>query len=159
MQAIIHNCGLTAIITEVTFALAPHQPWQQVVLAFDSFEAALAAGEKFAKSKQLPTRLVSIFDWPLPSFFKQLVKENACPEGKPLLFLHTTLGLDEVRRLASEENGQVTWHNPAANQHKSNLELTDFAWNHTTLWSMKADPAWTYLQDTLDPENYVEQLR
>ena len=159
MQAVIHKCGLTTIISKLTFALAPHMPWQQYVLAFDRFENALAAGERFAKDKQIPTRLVSIFDWPLPSFFKQLVKEDACPDGKPVLFLLTTLEPDEVEDLASEENSEVTWHNPAANLHKANLELTDFAWNHTTLWAMKVDPAWTYLQDTLDPQNYVEHLR
>ena len=159
MQAIIHNCGLTAIITEVTFALAPHQPWQQYVLAFDTFEAALDAGEKFAYSQEISTRLVSVFDWPLPSFFKQLVRQGACPEGKSLLFLHTTLNEVEIERLTANEHGSVTWHNPIANRHKFNLELTDFAWNHTTLWAMKADSAWTYLQDTFDPENYRQHLR
>lgn len=159
MQAVIHNCGLTAIITEVTYALAPGQQWQQYVLAFDTFDGALAAGELIAKNKQIPTRLASVFDWPLPSFFKQLVKENACPHDKPLLFLHTTLEPQEVDALAQEKAGVVTWHNPVASRHKSNLELTDFAWNHTTLWAMKVDPAWTCLQDTFDPENYVEHLR
>ncbi len=159
MQTVIHNCGLTAMITEVTYALAPHQPWQQYVLAFDSFESALDAGERFAKDGQLPTRLVSIFDWPLPLFFKQLVKAGACPDGKPLVFLLTTAKVEEIQKLAAAEGGEVTWHNRIANVHKSNLELTDFAWNHTTLWAMKADPAWTYLQDTFDPENYRAHLR
>ena len=87
---------------------------------------------------------------------RQLVNEDACPDGKPLLFLLTTV---DPTALDLPENSKITWHNPVANLHKSNLELTDFAWNHTTLWAMKADPAWTYLQDTFDPENYVEHLR
>ena len=49
MQAIIHNCGLTAFITEVTFALAPHTPWQQYVVAFDGFETAARCGEGSGK--------------------------------------------------------------------------------------------------------------
>ena len=30
--------------------------------------------------------------------------------------------------------------------------LSDYTWNHTTLWAMKADPAWTYLQCGFDAE-------
>ncbi|MCB0081990.1 MAG: hypothetical protein KDE47_13705, partial [Caldilineaceae bacterium] len=38
-------------------------------------------------------------------------------------------------------------------------QLSDFSWNHTTLWAMKADPQLTYLQDALDPQRVHEQLR
>ncbi len=159
MQAVIHNCGLTAFISEVTFALAPAEPWQQYVLAHPHFEDALRFGEQLAKDKQFPTRLVSVLDWPSPTFFKQLIKENACPDDHALVLLHTTKNKSDVEHIAQSAGARVTWHNPVASTHKSNLELSDFAWNHTTLWALKADPAWTYLQDTLNPENFYEQLR
>jgi hypothetical protein len=37
--------------------------------------------------------------------------------------------------------------------------LSDYTWNHTTLWAMKADDAYTYLQCGFDPDTVREQLR
>jgi hypothetical protein len=37
--------------------------------------------------------------------------------------------------------------------------LSDFTWNHTTLWAMKADPTWTYIQAGFSPVNCMEQFR
>jgi hypothetical protein len=36
--------------------------------------------------------------------------------------------------------------------------LSDYTWNHTTLWAMKADPEYTYLQCGYDPQRVREQL-
>ncbi len=35
--------------------------------------------------------------------------------------------------------------------------LTDYTWNHTTLWAIKADPTITYLQSGFGP-NFREQF-
>ena len=118
-----------------------------------------AVEKGLAKDEAFPTRLVSIIDQPAPTFFKQLVKAGACPEGKVIMLLLTPFDRAEVEAKVSGAGGTVTWHNPVANTHKGNLELTDFSWNHTTLWAIKADPTWTYLQDGLDPERYLDQLR
>ena len=45
LQGVIHSCGLTGIIVDLTFALAPAEPWQQYAVAFDTFEAALRCAE------------------------------------------------------------------------------------------------------------------
>lgn len=37
--------------------------------------------------------------------------------------------------------------------------LSDFTWNHTTMWVMKADPNYTYLQDSFLPDRVFEQLQ
>jgi hypothetical protein len=37
--------------------------------------------------------------------------------------------------------------------------LTDYTWNHTTLWAIKDDPALTYLQCNFDPERVRDQFR
>jgi hypothetical protein len=36
--------------------------------------------------------------------------------------------------------------------------LSDYTWNHTTLWAMKANPEYTYLQCGYDPERVHQQL-
>ncbi len=159
LQGIIHSCGLTAIISDLTFALAPRQPWQQYVVAFDNFEDALRLGYDLAKDDHLLTRLVSVVEWPAPSFFIQLANENACPEGKSILLLHVPLNPDEFQPYLEGTNGEVTWHSPQTNIHRGAVELSDFAWNHTTLWAMKADPTFTYSQEGFHPEQVFDQLR
>src|SRR6202142_1479824 len=37
--------------------------------------------------------------------------------------------------------------------------LSDYTWNHTTLWAMKADPAYTYLQCGFSPTECEKQFR
>ena len=54
---------------EVTLGLAPLVPWQQYVIAFDDFFSALAAAEKIALDDEIKKRLVTVFEWPIPSYF------------------------------------------------------------------------------------------
>ena len=37
--------------------------------------------------------------------------------------------------------------------------LSDYTWNHTTLWAMKSDEAYTYLQCGFDPDTVRDQFR
>ncbi|MBI3960352.1 MAG: FAD-binding oxidoreductase [Chloroflexi bacterium] len=159
MQGVIHNCGLTCIIADLTLALAPAQPWQQYVVAFDSFESGLRFGESLAYDDDLPKRLVTLLEWPIPSYFRQLVRDNACPDGKALALLHLTLDEAEVAARAAPFGGQITWRSPPSAYLRSDWQLSDFSWNHTTLWALKSDPQLTYLQDQFDPQRVHEQLR
>jgi len=36
--------------------------------------------------------------------------------------------------------------------------LSDYTWNHTTLWAMKADPTWTYIQAGFSATRCMEQF-
>lgn len=158
LLGVIHNCGLSAFIADVTFALAPAQTWQQYVVAFDSFTDALRCGNALAFDDALPTRLIAVHEWPAPSYFGKLVNAGACPEGKSTLLLHLTLDPDAAAERVAAFGGSVTWYSPTASSHKGTIELTDYSWNHTTLWAMKADPSITYLQDAFDTERIFEQI-
>ncbi len=37
--------------------------------------------------------------------------------------------------------------------------LSDYTWNHTTLWAMRSDEAYTYLQCGFDPDTVRDQMR
>ncbi|HZD48521.1 MAG TPA: hypothetical protein VE178_07230, partial [Silvibacterium sp.] len=37
--------------------------------------------------------------------------------------------------------------------------LSDYTWNHTTLWAIKHDDAYTYLQCGFDPDRVRDQMR
>ena len=158
LQGVIHSCGLTGVIVDLTFALAPAEPWQQYAVAFDTFETALRCAEKLANDKSLAKRLVSVIEWPTPSYFGPLVKQDVCPDGKALLLLHLVAEPEQVQAVIQPFDGQITWHDPDGVYRPGKLMLTDFAWNHTTLWAIKADDRFTYLQDQFDPSRVYDQL-
>ena len=159
LVGVLHNCGLTAFVTEVTFGLAPKTAWHQYVLAFDSFGTALCAGEALAEQDDLKKRLVTVFEWPMPSFFKPLVKRGACPDGAAVVFLYTDKTPDAILPIAETLGGRVTFHDAPRSAATRGAQLYDYTWNHTTQWAMKADSELTYLQDRFDLPRMHEQIQ
>ncbi len=160
LDGVLHNCGLTCFVSEVTLGLAPKTAWQQYVIAFEDFYAALAAATQIGHMDGLRKRLLTAFEWPVPSFFVPLVKKDAMPEGASVIFLYTDEGPEYVADLAASLGGRVTFHEPPGNPEKRGTQIYDYTWNHTTQWAMKADPAYTYLQDRfVSPELAPDQIR
>ena len=94
-------------------------------------------------------RLVTTFEWPIPSFFTP-VKQYA-PEGKALIFfMIASAQLAALEAAAREAGGEVTYSGAYLGLRTRPL-LSDYTWNHTTLWAMRADEAYTYLQCGFDP--------
>ena len=102
------------------------------------FAEAVAYDETYIK------RLVTPFEWPIPSFFAPVRK--LVREGRAMVFFEIEDGqLDTLRAAAEAAGGEVTFAQPYAEPRKG-PQLSDYTWNHTTLWAIKHDPAWTYLQ-------------
>ncbi len=159
MQGVIHNCGLTCIIVDLTFALAPAQPWEQYVVAFDTFDASLRFGESLAFDEVAIRRLITPIEWPIPSYFRQLVRDGACPEGKAIILLQVVMDRAELEERIAPFGGEITWYSPHEKYQKEGWQLVDFSWNHTTLWAMKHDEKLTYLQDMYDSKRVHEQWK
>ena len=92
-----------------------------------------------------------------PSFFtpiQQLVRA-----GKSLaLVMIASAQLDALRAAAVAAGGEVTFAGPYEGPRTQPL-LSDYTWNHTTLWAIKADPAYTYLQCGFSPADCRNQFR
>lgn len=149
----IHAYGTSGIMAEFEVNLAPSVPWEEAVLSFPDYESALRFSYELALDTGEPKRLISLHEWPIPSFFKPLVDAGGVEEGRAAVLLE----LAEKRTNAIAEKavpygGKLTYTAPASAYHKGKFCLTDFTWNHTTLWAMKADPGWTYLQSAFKPE-------
>jgi FAD binding domain len=146
---ILHAWGTNGIITRISLALTPSVEWAQCAVAFDTFEQAFDFSERIAGSAEWTKRLVTVFEWPIPSFFSPV--RNVVLAGKALVFFmiaeQQRIRLEEAVRAA---RGKVTFSAPYVGLRSVPL-LSDYTWNHTTLWAMKADPAWTYLQCGFDP--------
>jgi FAD/FMN-containing dehydrogenase len=144
VHEILHAWGTNGIITRIWFALTPSVAWGQCVVAFDTFDQAFDFSEGIAVSSEWTKRLITPFEWPIPSFFSPVI--NLAPEGKALIFF--LIAEDQRSALeaaAREAGGTVTLSAPYQGLRTTPL-LSDYTWNHTTLWAMKSDPAYTYLQ-------------
>jgi hypothetical protein len=66
--------------------------------------------------------------------------------------------LSELEAAARKAGGKVTHSAAYPGLHARPL-LSDYTWNHTTLWAIRTDEAYTYLQCGFSHENAREQLR
>jgi hypothetical protein len=87
-----------------------------------------------------------------------LVENNIVPEGKALVLLELALNPEDLEPIIKAHQGNLQWNGPHKSYAGGNIKLSDFSWNHTTLWAIKSDPSITYLQDSYDRDNVREQL-
>ena len=157
VHEILHAWGTNGVITRIWLALAPAIDWSQCVVAFDTFDAAFDFSEIVATGSPWTKRLVTSFEWPIPSFFTP-VKQYA-PDNKALIFF--MIASDQLRALeaaARDAQGEVTYSGAYLGLRTRPL-LSDYTWNHTTLWAMKSDENYTYLQCGFDPDCVRDQFR
>jgi FAD/FMN-containing dehydrogenase len=154
---ILHAWGTNGIITRIWLALTPAVEWSQCVVAFDAYGAAFDFGEKIATGPDWIKRLVTVFEWPIPSFFTPILQY--APEGKTLIFfLIASSQLAELEASAKADGGAVT-HSGTYPGLNARPLLSDYTWNHTTLWAMRSDEAYTYLQCGFNPDTVRDQMR
>jgi FAD/FMN-containing dehydrogenase len=157
VHEILHAWGTNGVITRIWLALARAVDWSQCVAAFDTFDAAFDFSERIAAGKEWTKRLVTTFEWPIPSFFTPIIKY--APEGKSLIFFliasEQCAALESAVRAAG---GSVPYSGIYLGLNARPL-LSDYTWNHTTLWAMRSDEAFTYLQCGFDASTVREQMR
>ena len=157
VHEILHAWGTNGVITRIWLALAPAVEWRQCAIAFDTFEAAFDFSERIAVETKWTKRLVTAFEWPIPSFFGPI--QSLAPHGKALIFLLIASGEAAKLEASASDAGGVVSFSGAYQGLRTRPLLSDYTWNHTTLWAMNTDEAYTYLQCGFDPLGAREQLR
>ena len=156
VHEILHAWGTNGVLTRIWFALAPAVEWTQMTAAFDTYLQAFRFTQSIAVDASWTKRLATVFEWPIPSFFtpvKQVVRE-----GKALaLIMIATAQAESLRSSVEAAGGEVTFAGKFEGPRTQPL-LSDYTWNHTTLWAMKADPTYTYLQCGFSPAKCEEQF-
>ncbi|HEY4051756.1 MAG TPA: FAD-binding oxidoreductase [Acidobacteriaceae bacterium] len=154
---ILHAWGTNGVITKIWLALAPKVDWAQAAVAFDTFEAAFDFSEQVAQDAAWTKRLVTTFEWPIPQYFSPV--RSICPKEKSLIFfLIAESQLAGLKAAAENAGGTVTLAAPYRGLKTTPL-LSDYTWNHTTLWAIKHDDVFTYLQCGFDPERVRQQMQ
>lgn len=157
VHEILHAWGTNGVLTRIWFALAPAVEWVQFTAAFDRYEKAFGFTEAVATNPAWSKRLATVFEWPIPSFFTPIKK--IVREGKSLVLIMIEAAQAEALEDAAKAAGGEVTFSGAFEGPRTQPLLSDYTWNHTTLWAMKADPAYTYLQCGFSASECREQFR
>ena len=145
----IHAYGTNGVITEVEMPLTAKYDWTDVVVGFETFEAAvgyvLALGEQDGILKKLVTAVAA----PAPQTYF-LRHKALIPEGASVALVTVAAhSLDAFHAFTSQfKRAKVLLDASTASPETlkglpPNYELS---WNHTTLRGLRVDPSITYLQ-------------
>jgi FAD/FMN-containing dehydrogenase len=157
VHEILHAWGTNGVLTRIWFALAKAVQWVQLTVAFDTYEQAFGFAEAIATGKNWTKRLVTVFEWPIPSFFTPIRKLVLDGSSLALLMIAAPQ-YEAVCEAAVQAGGQVTFSGSYDGPRTQPL-LSDYTWNHTTLWAIKSDPAYTYLQCGFSAGECRQQFR
>ncbi|HKB91240.1 MAG TPA: FAD-binding protein, partial [Opitutaceae bacterium] len=152
-----HTYGTTGIMVELEMRLGVKRSWDQLAFSSTSFDALLDFTANVATDDQIPKRLVTLHEWPIPSYFKPLKKWLPADQHVTFLEIESGAASDAVTAKAAAAGISMCHFIPAHEPRRSPM-LSDYTWNHTTLWAIKQDPTLTYLQSGFG-ENYREKFK
>ncbi len=143
-----HAYGVTGVITEIEMQLAPALDWVELLLSFDTWEAALMTGWEIGGAEGLSLKQLAGIEAPAPHrYFKRHAK--FLEDGDNILaVLVAPNSLSALLELAENVGARVAFNSATASEDdKRGLpHLHHLCWNHTTLRALKIDPEITYLQ-------------
>jgi FAD/FMN-containing dehydrogenase len=151
----LHTYGTTGLMVEIEMRLAPKVDYDQLILSSPSWDTLLDWTHEAAKRLEWRKRLVTQFEWPIPSYFKPLAK-HLRPGDSVTFLLVDKAQTAEVVAHAARAGVACVYNRPLTDPPKPPF-ITDYTWNHTTLWAIKADPTITYLQSGFGP-NFRQQF-
>ncbi len=151
-----HAYGTNGIITELTIALAPAQPWIDYVVGFDGFMQLARFTDAIACADGIAKRLCSAVDASAAGCFRPLAEVMRAGESLGFFFIaaQSAAAFEEMlaaaggricRRLSEAEAGDA-------------VPAFEFTWNHTTLQMLKVDRGITYLQTRYPQPDYLATL-
>lgn len=155
----INTYGTTGIVVELTLRMAPKRQYDQHIFSHPDFDALYKWCHEIANRDDLPKRLVSFFEGPISDTFKPLQK--MLPQGHHSAFVQIDQSSTEALLDSAKTAGIRTAHFIPAVEPLRPPHITDYTWNHTMLWILKAHPDWTYLQVDYgdDPLSNVHKIK
>jgi FAD/FMN-containing dehydrogenase len=145
----VHAYGTNGVITEVEAPLAPRYDWKEVIVGFESFDAATAYALALGEQDGILKKLITVVAAPAPHRF--FLRHRAfIPEGMSVVLLMIAPhALDPFRAFTRLHRGAniLFDSSAAASERLAGLPpIYELAWNHTTLRALRVDPSITYLQ-------------
>lgn len=150
----LHTYGVVGIISELRIRLVPRIEYMQWAVTFDKWDDVLHFGKNLAKDDSIMKRLVSVHEAPVTQYFKAL----KLPADRPAALLEVDeRNEQQLLEHIAAWNGRVE-RRTTADKYRKGIGVSDFTWNHTTLWARKADTELTYLQTVHNWDSVFEEV-
>jgi FAD/FMN-containing dehydrogenase len=151
----LHTYGTNGIMVEVEMRLAPKVDYQQLIFCDTDWDKLFDWSDAFARREDVKKRLVTQFENPTPTYFKPLRKYFQENEHATFIMVEQARA-DEIKSSAEAAGLRLAFDVEFPDPPKPPY-ITDYTWNHTTLWAMKTDPTITYIQAGFG-ENFKEKM-
>lgn len=151
----IHTYGTTGILLEAELPVEDKMEWNQYLLTFPTFQEAVDCCQYLTEQKNVPLRLLSTCEWPLPQHYKPLI--SYIEEGSSIVIIESTIMKKTMEKIVESQKGHMSLFIPSEKYQKG-LKLSDFTWNHSTLWAHKNGENMTYLQARFDKNTLHSQI-
>jgi FAD/FMN-containing dehydrogenase len=153
-----HLWGTNGLVLEIELALAPAYDWNEFLVVFDGFDAALDFGDAIAHAPGIVKREIAFFSADVCACLKPLAEHLPAGCHAVLLALAPT-SEPAMLELAALHGGRVTCRMEAQEIARTHRTLLEYTWNHTTLVAFKSDKNITYLQSAFTAGRHLEQVR
>ena len=140
----LHSYGTTGILVEIELRLGSKRDYQQLIISGPDWNALFDWTDNLARRVEIPKRLVTQFQHPVPTYFRPLKKYLINEEHATFLLVENAFF--EAVITDAEANGLRCVYSQALQDPPKPPYITDYTWNHGTLWAIKSDPGITYLQ-------------
>ena len=145
----VHAYGTNGVITEVEMPLTARYDWVDVIVGFDSFDAATAYALALGEQDGILKKLVTVVAGPTP--YECFLRHRALipPSDSVVILMIAPHALDAFEAFTRHYKDARILLDSSRAPPKTlaglppNFELT---WNHTTLRALRVDPRVTYLQ-------------
>jgi FAD/FMN-containing dehydrogenase len=158
----VHAYGTNGVIVEVEAPLAPHYDWADIIVGFDSFDAATAYALALGEQDGILKKLITVVAAPAPHAYflrhRAFIREGA----SVVILMIAPHALDAFRAFTRPfRDAQILLDSSEAKPETlaglpPNYELT---WNHTTLRALRVDPKITYLQARYPSEGGLKAIK
>ena len=145
----VHAYGTNGIITEVEMPLTARYDWVDVIVGFDSFDAATAYALALGEQDGILKKLVTVVAGPTPHDYFLRHRALIPPGDSVVILMIAPHALDAFEAFTRPyKDARILLNSSRASPETlaglpPNYELT---WNHTTLRALRVDPRITYLQ-------------
>jgi FAD/FMN-containing dehydrogenase len=151
----LHTYGTTGFMIELEMRLAPKRDYDQLIVSSPDWAKLLDWTDAAARNDAWPKRLISQFEPEIAATFKPLQKHLRPAEACTFLMVEKSIADAVVA--SAEAAGLVVTYRVALPDPLKPPYISDYTWNHTTLWVLKTYPTYTYLQAGCG-DNFREQF-
>jgi FAD/FMN-containing dehydrogenase len=158
----VHAYGTNGIITEVEAPLTAHYDWVDVIVGFDSFDAATAYALALGEQDGILKKLITVVAGPAPHDYFLRHRALIPPGDSVVILMIAPHALDAFEAFTRPyKDARILLDSSRASPETlaglpPNYELT---WNHTTLRALRVDPRITYLQARYPSERALETIK